>query len=130
MSIGRSEFDRLLREALDRSELALRVKRLEAQLGGLAFVWGNVNSGGTIAAQAGRGFSVNKTGTGLYVITFTTAFKSTPFWEVSPITAADRAGSIDSGATVDASTARVFIVDTSAGTLADTAFFFTAAGAI
>lgn len=42
---------------------------------------GNINSDGTTAQ--GTGFSVNKTGTGVYAITFTTPFAATPNIQVT-----------------------------------------------
>lgn len=52
------------------------IRQLQGALGGNRIIRGNVSSAGAVVR--GNGFTSAKTGTGLYTVTYTTAFASTP----------------------------------------------------
>lgn len=84
-------------------------------------ITGSVTGAG--AVTAGTGFTVNRTGAGRYVITFTLAFTAAPVVVVSVVAATG-----NETLTVNASTTTAFQVNTNdAGAAVDRAFYFIAA---
>lgn len=67
---------------------------------------GIVNANGTIAA--GSGFTVNHTGTGVYVITFTNPFTTTPVVLVTPIVAVGNAEAFVTAVSPNSVTIEIF----------------------
>lgn len=112
--VGRAELDRLVREAIDRSEISTRVRRLEAEVGG------QVNSTGSIAV--GRGFTVNKTGVGAYTVTYVVPFVAPP--AKAGVTAIG-AGAISARfGTVGAASLTVVTFTSNTGAVVDASFVF------
>lgn len=98
------------------------IRQLQGALGGNRVVRGIITSTGAIAA--GTGFSVNKTGTGVYVITFDPVFSDTP--AVTP-TAGQSGGLAAIVTAVSPSTVTVVTVNGSVAA-ADLQFHFHAVG--
>ncbi len=83
-------------------------------------VSGSVGSTGTITQ--GSGFSVVHSGTGVYAVTFTTAFSAAPVVVVTPVTS----GSRFAGVSTQSASGFTAQLANSAGTATDQAFNFAA----
>jgi len=89
----------------------------------LRMLRGRVAGNGTISA--GSGFTVSKTGTGAYTITFTTAFSAEPAVTSTARTAGARTANCTTAST---GSAQILTFDTGTGTAADQDFYFIAIG--
>lgn len=88
------------------------------------YIWGIIDSTGGITASSDD-FSVNHSGTGVYAITFNTAFANPP----SPTTTPDGAGlAAIVRASMNSATVLTIHVFNLAGSAADQPFSFTATG--
>lgn len=95
---------------------------LVSLLGGNRIVRGIVASTGAISE--GTGFTVNKTGTGVYVITFSPAFSDTP--AVTPVVA--QSGALAAIVTSNSPSAATVVTVNSSIVAADLGFHFHAIG--
>lgn len=102
------------------------IRQLQGALGGNRLLRGTVSAAGAVIGD-GTGWSVNKTGTGTYVVTFASNFRSIPSVVVGAgHTGGDYAAKVSVAPTVSGFTVLTFV--TSAGTAADGAWHFIAAG--
>lgn len=107
------------------ANLFTRVGTLETNLGGLRIVRGSVTAAGAI--DAGTGFTIAKTGTGLYTITFSPAFSAVPSVVASAGTTAGALFAKQQNGTTPTSS-EFKVVTTTSAAVTDSAFHFIAAG--
>lgn len=98
-----------------------RLDTLEAALDGLRIVRGIVAADGSITE--GTGFTINKTGTGAYTVTYTTAFSDVPAFTFN--SSSQPVYRINGTTTASAASVLTF---TLAGVAADAAFHFHSIG--